>query len=177
MNEEPEKTSLWERFKHAVGWTRKLPPWPIVERRTPRPPLSRRLSLILTALTIGYTTFVFAQADEALDKVEAEATGLIKEAEARRDQTCVIFEREWHADVRRLANTYAYLRTISEEDRDDALYVTIVRLLPQTEEAVRLGKPPEYCDPRDVGLSEPYPEIPSRPDSLDLPDTPGGVPE
>lgn len=52
---------------------KKKPGWPLHERRTPRPPMSRRLGLILAAVVLLYVTFVFYQADKALDRVDQEA--------------------------------------------------------------------------------------------------------
>jgi hypothetical protein len=49
------------------------PGWPMIERRNPPEPMSRRLAIILAALLVGYTTFVFARADSAHEETRAEA--------------------------------------------------------------------------------------------------------
>lgn len=56
---QPKKTSLRDR-------------WPLHERRQPRPPMSRRLGLILWALALLFVTGVFFIADNAGDKADNE---------------------------------------------------------------------------------------------------------
>lgn len=56
---EPKKTGLRDR-------------WPLHERRKPRPPLSRRLGLILWAVALVFVTAVFFIADNAGDKADNE---------------------------------------------------------------------------------------------------------
>lgn len=75
------------------------------------------------------------------------------EARARRDQTCIVFERLHQADIKRLAGTYQYVAHLTPQQRRERLSVAVIRQIPQLERQVRNGKPPTYCK-GDVGLDD-----------------------
>lgn len=99
----------------------------------------------------------------------------ISEAAERRDQNCLSFEGKHAQEVRDLDDQYAFLLTAPRERWDDTQTFVYERTLPALErEAVRDNDPlgervPAYCDEPGVGLAEPDPCIPKRPQSLGPP--------
>lgn len=126
------------------------------------------VAYVILALAVGYVFFQQDRRDEEIEKTARAAqeatTKLSEETVARRDQTCLIFERYHVTQTNRLKNTYDFLL---QGDPNDALYKTLIRLLPRTEEDARNSRPPTYCDPPEVGLKDPPLPFPVRPESLD----------
>jgi hypothetical protein len=99
----------------------------------------------------------------------------VSEANHRRDQACVLFERQHAKDVRQLVQTYDYLVGLTPKQRARGINPAVIATLPQTEDSARTSTPPRYCFSPGVGLAEPKPRIPSRPPGL-LPPPRGAPP-
>lgn len=110
------------------------------------------MALVLAAASVLLAVVLFG-------KVSGEGQG-------RRDQTCILFERQHEAEVLRLRSTYAYLIRLSPRERRSALNSTVAAQLPQVEQSVRTSAAPPYCDAPGVGLREPNPAVPERPPGL-----------
>jgi hypothetical protein len=106
--------------------------------------------------------------DQTNERLQRVISRLRAESHARRDQTCVTFERTWQKDVRSLQGTYEYLDNLTPQQRTDPSTInpTIIRLLPKTEADVRAETPPHYCKGK-VGLDDSkFEPVPPRPRSL-----------
>lgn len=89
------------------------------------------------------------------------------EGKARRDQTCIVFERLHQADIKRLATTYQYVDNLSAAQRRQALSRAVIRQIPQLEAQIRNSAPPNYCA-GDVGIPDSdLIQAPKRPASID----------
>jgi hypothetical protein len=89
-----------------------------------------------------------------------------QEGISRRDQNCLVFERMWKSDVKRLGSTYDYLRPLSRKQMAEPLNVAILRNLPRTEDDIKAERPPVYCK-GNVGLADSkLPKVPKRPRNL-----------
>ena len=80
-----------------------------------------------------------------------------------RDQSCVLFERQYRSAVDRINRTYAYVEKLTPRERRTAINRAVIQQIPQTEQDAHQARPPRYCDPSDVGLPGPHPRIPPRP--------------
>jgi hypothetical protein len=114
---------------------------------------------------------------KTLEKIEQEGV-------ERRDQSCTIAEREHLRAVESLRSTYLYVVNLPEEELSSTLNRTIISQIPQTEERAKTDVAPPFCDEPGqveeerykrtqgefgsppVGLPEPDPEIPERPDKV-----------
>jgi len=103
------------------------------------------VSLIVATLAVAVTLYV--------------VNLVINEGKERRDQNCLLFERQAHVAARRLQDTYAYLRTLPRDDYGSSITRAILRNLPVTEADARASVAPEYCSRPGVGL----PDLPSDP--------------
>jgi hypothetical protein len=121
-------------------------------------PTRRRLiAYLLVVLAFAYTT-------GSLYSVQRK---FAKEINIRQDQGCVLFERAHNQDVKALKDTYAYLLTLTPQQREkDPLNQFVIKSLPQTENRVITDAAPKYCDNPGFGLPEPNPVIPKRPAAL-----------
>lgn len=99
-----------------------------------------------------------------VDQNAATLRRIEKEALARRDQTCVIFERQAHAAERRLRATYDYLGRLTPRQVRSPLNQAVIRGMSDTETDARTSVAPHYCDPRGVGLPDPPASLPKRRD-------------
>lgn len=100
---------------------------------------------------------------------------LAREGHMREDGQCASFERDHLEEVRAVATAYAYFQTVEPEDYDTAIFRFAVRQLPIIEAAANSDEAPNYCDKPGVGLEEPDPVVPPRPQRLNrlpLPDPP-----
>ena len=88
------------------------------------------------------------------------------EGAKRRDQSCLLFERQHQADVRQLVQTYSYILGLTGEALKQSLNKAVLASVPQVEQKAKTSVPPAYCASTDVGSSEPFPEIPERPRGL-----------
>jgi hypothetical protein len=107
------------------------------------------LALVLSAGSVLFTVLLF--------------TDLRDEIAQRRDQACVITEREQDAEVQALVNTYRYLSELTGEQLHDPLNRAVLRQLPMVEARARADNAPPYCDEEGVGLPEPDRRVPERP--------------
>lgn len=100
----------------------------------------------------GVSTFAALKAISVTEKIQQEGV-------ERRDQTCVLFEREQLAATFRVVRTYEYLDELPREDYGSNLTRAIVRGLPEQETDARLSQAPPFCDEktengREIGLPE-----------------------
>lgn len=92
---------------------------------------------------------------------------IAQEGAARRDQNCLLFEREHQGAVRSLAKTYAYLSALPPEEKGTALNKAVKAQLPETEQRAKTLIPPSYCNEPGVGLRESeHTATPKRPKEL-----------
>jgi hypothetical protein len=103
------------------------------------------------------TAVAVALAVWSVTKVQSEGI-------ARRDQTCVLFERQHNAAVDQLKQTYVFL--LHPPPQLKALTPIALGQLPTQEAAAHASTPPAYCAPVSVGLPSPFPRIPPRPKGL-----------
>lgn len=124
---------------------------------------------VVIALTFasGVVLHAVMTNNEAATNAESIAKELRHEAEVRRDQTCVLFERNHHQAVARVKRTYDYLKGLTKQQRNDPLNRAVIAQLPDTETDARNSAAPRYCNVRGVGLPEPPPELPQRPSAVD----------
>jgi hypothetical protein len=92
--------------------------------------------------------------------------GYVKwEADTRADQNCHIWETIHARDVVQLADTYQYLAQLKPHQEDDPINVFIRIRLPETEAKAK-DIAPDFCDKPGLGLPEPDPVIPEKPESI-----------
>lgn len=92
---------------------------------------------------------------------------LDSERAERTDQNCKLFELDHLQDVRDLRDTYKFLSNKEAATENPGLTRFIILNLPRTEKEAKIDSAPEYCDDPGLGLPEPDPVIPNRPDNLD----------
>jgi hypothetical protein len=99
------------------------------------------------------------------------------ESAQRRDQNCIVFERDaiaaktaYVTAKEQLDNTERYLANLPAAERKTTINVAVAANLPRLEETVDLqwrnakaSAAPPYCDQPGVGLDEPNPALPSKP--------------
>lgn len=93
---------------------------------------------------------------------------IASESADRRDQSCLIFERQEAEDIDALERTYSYLSGLSAAQLDEPLNRAVLAQLPRTVRDAQTPDAPAYCDEPDVGLPEPVrpPRFPRRPPNL-----------
>lgn len=129
-----------------------------------RPPktvlgLHARRHPILLAFTVALIVMlvpVYGLWREATSRSDEQA----RESADRRDQTCLLFERQHETAVVRVERTYDYLDGLKGADRTSTLTGAIVRSLHDTYQEARDSKAPHYCDVPGVGLGEPGTKLP-----------------
>lgn len=89
------------------------------------------------------------------------------EGNERRDQICEQAERVHLQEVVELRRTYDYLDGLQPEQLKDPLNATVLTFLPQTEHTAQTDSAPPFCDEPGVGLPEPDPVVPKRPEKID----------
>ena len=94
------------------------------------------------------------------------------EGRERRTQTCTIQESKQAKDVRQLKATYRYLLSLRPDELDDTINVAVLHALTETERDAHLDDAPAFCDEPKIGLPEPDPKIPQRPEALRPPAPP-----
>lgn len=88
---------------------------------------------------------------------------LSSESAKRRDQNCILFERNWIADIRSLSGTYDYVSKLTPRQTRDPLAIAVINTVPRQERTTHANHPPAYCK-GDVGLKDSQiPPIPKRP--------------
>jgi hypothetical protein len=128
---------------------------------------------LVPVLALALAAWAVSLSQQRLDEVERVATAnrllvqtIEREGVQRRDQLCQLFETDHLADVKRLKRTYQYLEAVSRRKRRGALNAEITRGLPDLEREAAADSAPDFCDAPDVGLPEPDPVVPERPQSL-----------
>lgn len=160
-------------------------------RRTDRPWLDRmnaawRSPAVATGMTfVAIALAAFAVWTSQNDASDANATAenakqiatnnrmvlraIEREGSQRRDQSCLLFERQANTAVRQLKATYRFLRTLPASEHGSPLVQAIVRQMPQTERNARKDTvAPRYCNAPGVGLPEPPRNLPPRRDFTHL---------
>jgi hypothetical protein len=102
----------------------------------------------------------------ALINVEGDQERFQAEAKERRDQGCVIFERNQAEDILRLQRTYDYLAGLSSEQMREPINRAILAQLSSLEDDAELDDAPQYCDEPGIGQPEPDLVVPERPLAL-----------
>lgn len=126
--------------------------------------------LLATALLVALVpATLFLRNTESDTSSNAEAIAAVKrESTARRDQNCILFERQHKANVDRLKSTYDYLNRIPKDEIGSSLTQAVLRGLKAQEAEARNAIPPNYCNEKNVGLPEPPPDVPKKQDFSDL---------
>lgn len=119
--------------------------------------IAQLLAFVLVAATSIY----------AVNRVDSNQKNTEKEALARTDQVCRLFEQSHLDDVIQLRQTYKYIVALSPEERKSTINQFIIRQLPTTEKTARTDRAPAFCDEPNVGLPEPDPVVPKRPQAVD----------
>ena len=131
------------------------------------------VGIALAALAITAVAFIVGLA--AIGKT-ATIEDFQREGHERRDQTCLIFERDQLREVQQLRKTYEYLLGLTPAQRREPLNQAVLQQLPELEGQAREDDAPPYCDEPGVeaerrgeppiGLPEPDARPPARPDGL-----------
>lgn len=124
-----------------------------------------RLRLAVRAITAALVVVALAVAGGFAADAH-ERSKLKDEGDARKDQTCILFEHEHAKDVRQLVQTYRYLAHLTPKQRTQGINPAVIASVPQSEDDARSSAAPAYCDAPGVGEPEPGPRIPPRPPGL-----------
>jgi hypothetical protein len=89
-----------------------------------------------------------------------------REGAERRDQQCVVFERQQQQDVDALDRTYKYLSGLTARDLSQALNKAVLAQLPKTIRDAEEDDAPTYCHEKGVGLPEQRRPFPMPPPNL-----------
>lgn len=135
-------------------------------------PTLRLLAFILVASAAIYASATSIQ----LGKENKAAIHQINiERAARIDQSCRGDEAEHLDEVTRLTRTYEYLVSLPDVpfSKLDSITKAVVRQVPDVEDEARSDPAPDFCDEtgpngEPIGLPEPDPTIPSRPEKVNL---------
>jgi hypothetical protein len=124
------------------------------------------------AIFASARTFDLAKSNtEALQQISREGV-------ERRDQSCRGDEAEHVQEVTRLTRTYEYVDSLPTKSFNDldTINKAIIRQIPDIEADAKTDPAPEFCDKtvinpetgerENVGLPEPDPIIPERPESV-----------
>lgn len=125
---------------------------------------------VVPALAIGIALYAVLEVDGTVKDIQAEGVD-------RRDQTCIVFERDAisaktaYVDAKEaLDRTNNYLKTLTPEERKTRINAAVIAGVPRLEETVdrrwrdaKATAAPPYCDEPNVGLEEPNPALPARP--------------
>jgi hypothetical protein len=124
------------------------------------------VGVVLNSLGWG---FAVKQNADRVDEIDRLVTRIEVEGRERRDQACVLNERDHLADVQnlkraydRLPEAFAFYMSIAPADMKPLLRSMIAQDLKRLEQEARVDQAPEYCDEPGVGLVEPDPVIPER---------------
>lgn len=138
----------------------------------------RLLAFIAVAVAAIYSsgrTFDLARENRViLERTQTNQARIEAEGIERRHQICLGDEREHAVNVERLGNTYRYLAELSDAELEaarrgegDLLNRFVLANLPETEEQAAIDSAPGFCDEANIGLPEPDPVVPRRPERLD----------
>lgn len=131
-----------------------------------RPWLAILAAVLIGAGLLGGAWLLARETDTTAGKADTNAnliTAIEREGRERRDQTCLLFERQELAEVNRLGRTYAYL-SLPAGEREPSLTRAVIRGLAEQREDALAARAPAYCNERKgapvIGLPEPGPEFP-----------------
>ena len=135
--------------------------------------LGRLLAYVLVAAAAFYASAASFQLNEenrrAIEQIEEQRI-------SSRHQICLSNEREHLQSVNALKATYAYLETLPDDaftpSAANAINIAVLRSLPEREAEANVDVAPAFCDEtrsngEDIGLPEPDPEVPERPERID----------
>jgi hypothetical protein len=153
----------------------------IVEDRRNRRVATRIAYSLIGAGLLIFSLMLWSNQSRIDDQARAArdlATSLRTEGNERRSQTCTTFETAYRQEVDQLISTYAFLEDLPRHELGGSLARAVLRNLPKlevdalTDSDAQGANVPPYCDERGVGLVEPDPKVPRRPERLDglLPD-------
>lgn len=115
--------------------------------------------VLLAAITLFLSVWLIARTEN--------------EGNARRDQTCEVFEGAYAEEVRGLKDVYRFILRESPEERKSTLSQFIIAQLPRSEAEAKSDSDtrgqqvPDYCDKPGIGRPEPDPKVPERPKALE----------
>jgi hypothetical protein len=135
------------------------------------------ICLVIATLAVAIAGYAVRNVEQAVDDIAKIQQAQAAEGLERRDQTCLVFERDARVAVeafrderRRLNRTLGYIRRIPPSEMDSQLNREIIAGLPQARDEVvkkwreaRLTAAPVYCDEHGaevVGLPEPNLKLP-----------------
>lgn len=118
------------------------------------------LGTLILAGIVAALIAVAIQSHDAITQIQSEGAD-------RRDQTCLLFERQHLQDVSALKRTYDYLVNLTADDLKDPLNQAVLHGISETEDKAKASIPPSYCAPTDVGSPIPFPKLPQRPPEID----------
>lgn len=152
-------------------------------------PALRLLAFFLVAAAAIYSsgsTIQTARENRALiERIDHEAKVRARVTAARVDQACEADEREHLRAVEGLRSTYLYLLNLTDAELGSTFNRFIIAQVPITEQRAKTDTAPAFCDrpgvaaereyrrthgkhgSPPVGLPEPDPEIPVRPEKVD----------
>jgi hypothetical protein len=146
----------------AVAWTRERRRGQWLERAT--------LALLVVCVAGGFSA------------ITEQARNVEREGVERRDQICLSAERDHLASVEGLRRTYLYLTLLTERQRREPFNRFLMMILPESEKEAAFDVAPRFCDEpgveaekhgaAPVGLPEPDPVIPCRPEDVVVPAPP-----
>lgn len=133
---------------------------------------TRWLQLLAYLVLASVVIFTSARTFDIASGNKVALEQIKKEGEQRRDQICLGAERTYNSEVTTLKSTYRYLEELKPREVSSSINVAVLRGLPQTEDTVKTGAAPAFCDETNsdgspVGLPEPNPTVPKRPAKVD----------
>lgn len=152
-------------------------------------PILRLIAFFLVAAAAIYSsasTIQIAKENRVLiERIDHEAEIRARASAARINQSCEADEREHLRTVESLRSTYLYLLNLTDAELGSTFNRFIIAQVPQTETRAKTDTAPAFCDkPGEaaereykrthgkhgsppVGLPEPDPKIPVRPERID----------
>jgi hypothetical protein len=119
----------------------------------------------MVPLLAGGTLWAILENGTQNADLATQVRNLKREGAERRDQTCLLFEGQHLTEVKQLERTYEYLSGLSQAQLSEPLNRAVMLGLSAQEEEAK-DRAPAYCDVKGVGLPEPDPVIPKRPEGL-----------
>jgi hypothetical protein len=113
------------------------------------------LALAVVAATIWFSASQGRETVQTTLDNQALLDRIQRESNARRNETCALFERQEAANIARVRGSYRYLLSLPRREWGTSLTVAVVQGLPATEREAIAARAPTYCNAEGVGLPEP----------------------